>query len=155
MSVKERLQILSKRRIPISKGFQPCGPFLGRKIQGLVQIRTDRAPSLGANGGHPTSLKRFRQCSPSESHQKLSQRLGQISGRLKNRRQPRNFVALLRASYPRRRGPVHVFSRGLRYLYVSLALFALPASAQLKTELVNGYEVVANEVLVKASGGAN
>jgi len=56
---------------------------------------------------------------------------------------------------------MHAHSRGLRSIYVSLAVFislgvfALPAGAQLKTELVNGYEAVANEVLVKSSAGAN
>ena len=50
---------------------------------------------------------------------------------------------------------MHAHSKGLRSIYVSLAVFALPAGAQLKTELVNGYEAVANEVLVKASAGAN
>lgn len=38
---------------------------------------------------------------------------------------------------------------GLRFVCLSLAIFATRASAQLKTELVEGNEVVANEVLVK------
>ena len=41
---------------------------------------------------------------------------------------------------------MHVHSMGLRSVYLWLALFAFPASAQLKTEIVNGYEAVANEV---------
>src|SRR5262249_12981137 len=104
MSVKERLQILSKRRIPISKGFQPCGPFLGRKIQGLVQIRTDRAPSLGANGGHPTSLKRFRQCSPSERHQKLSQRFGTDIGTSEKPKTTEEFCGIAPRFVPKEEG---------------------------------------------------
>ena len=50
---------------------------------------------------------------------------------------------------------MHAHSRGLRSVYMSLVFFALPASAQLKTELVNGHEAVANDVLVKSSAGAN
>jgi serine protease len=44
---------------------------------------------------------------------------------------------------------VHVHPMSVRSVCVSFAIFALPASAQLKTELVRGNEVVANEVLVK------
>jgi subtilisin family serine protease len=37
----------------------------------------------------------------------------------------------------------------------SLAIFAVPASAQLKTEFIRGHEVAANEVLVKSRVGAS
>jgi subtilisin family serine protease len=37
----------------------------------------------------------------------------------------------------------------------SLAIFAVPASAQLKTEFIRGHEVVANEVLVNSRVGAS
>src|SRR6266851_4789602 len=43
----------------------------------------------------------------------------------------------------------------VRSVCVSLAIFALPASAQQKTEFVEGNEVVANEVLVKSRVSAN
>jgi len=50
---------------------------------------------------------------------------------------------------------VHVHAMRVRSVCVSLAIFALPASAQQKTEFVEGNEVVANEVLVKSRVSAN
>src|SRR5215468_6304047 len=113
------------------------------------------ASPLGANCGHPYLPKaRFRQCSASERHEKLSHAGAAGSRSPKTQDNQRNFW-LWSAPRTQGGGPVLVHSRGLRSVYMSLVFFALPANAQLKTELVNGYEAVANEALVKSSAGAN
>ncbi len=50
---------------------------------------------------------------------------------------------------------MHVHLVRVKSVCLSLVIFALPASAQRKTEFVDGNEVVANEVLVKTRISAN